>query len=737
MGRLVMTLASNDSEFRAGMKKTLQHAERSMKRASARFGRLGRQMSMSLTAPLAALGVASVKAFAKQEGAERKLQAALKATGQEVDANLKRFKEQAAAIQQVTTVGDEMSIELAATATAMGITSDKLKETVEGAIGLSKAYDMDLKTSIRAAAAALQGKTELLTRYIPTLSLVEGEAAKVAFVMERMAQGFAIAKAEADSTAGRLLQMANAASDLMESVGSRLAPMVTKFATRLNQMAVTLQKVNPALLDMGIQLAIVLALAGPLTLVLAGLLKMLSMIAAVKLAGLASGLMLLTVAAGGLVAVMQDADLATKDATKSGLTFGTIMGTIMAAVANVIHGVRIGFNVLTLGILQAAQWIAKAWTGVGNAIGAIFEVVINGIGMGFNWLMNMIRTKVFPLINEAMRHMAKTAAFFKLAEPGEGFDPLNTAPRKFKPIKRERFTNNFADGLEPELEARGDRIAELMANFPGAKIKEQLSGIGESMDENLDPDKVTPAVEKGGDLAEILGEAKDAVTGIGSASSGMAEKMEENAGRAVRALTGLSAAAEDVKLGIADAAKSQTTLRQHSENFTNTFADRMTSMLTGASDQFRSFGDVAKSVLQDIASEMVRGGIKDLLGGLFGGGQGGGGGGLLSGLFQGIGALFGGARATGGRVLGGNAYLVGERGPELFSPDQGGVVLPNSRLNEVGGGGGTSVVVNQTFESGMDEGALTRLARVIKEDTTEGILDAVQRGGGFRAAVQA
>ena len=47
------------------------------------------------------------------------------------------------------------------------------------------------------------------------------------------------------------------------------------------------------------------------------------------------------------------------------------------------------------------------------------------------------------------------------------------------------------------------------------------------------------------------------------------------------------------------------------------------------------------------------------------------------------------------------------------------------------------MVVNQTFESGMDEGALTRLARVIKEDTTEGILDAVQRGGGFRAAVQA
>ena len=88
-------------------------------------------------------------------------------------------------------------------------------------------------------------------------------------------------------------------------------------------------------------------------------------------------------------------------------------------------------------------------------------------------------------------------------------------------------------------------------------------------------------------------------------------------------------------------------------------------------------------------------------------------------------------------MLGGNAYLVGERGPELFSPDRGGMVLPNSRINEVGGGGGTSVVVNQTFESGMDEARLGQLARTIKDDTTEGILDAVQRGGGFRAAVQA
>jgi hypothetical protein len=44
-----------------------------------------------------------------------------------------------------------------------------------------------------------------------------------------------------------------------------------------------------------------------------------------------------------------------------------------------------------------------------------------------------------------------------------------------------------------------------------------------------------------------------------------------------------------------------------------------------------------------------------------------------------------GERAQGGRVTGGNPYLVGEMGPELFMPGRGGNIVPNDRL---GGGGG-------------------------------------------------
>jgi lambda family phage tail tape measure protein len=50
-----------------------------------------------------------------------------------------------------------------------------------------------------------------------------------------------------------------------------------------------------------------------------------------------------------------------------------------------------------------------------------------------------------------------------------------------------------------------------------------------------------------------------------------------------------------------------------------------------------------------------------------------------------------GARAGGGPVAGGSTYLVGEKGPELFTPGSSGSIVPNHALG--GGGGGVSVQI--------------------------------------------
>jgi hypothetical protein len=58
---------------------------------------------------------------------------------------------------------------------------------------------------------------------------------------------------------------------------------------------------------------------------------------------------------------------------------------------------------------------------------------------------------------------------------------------------------------------------------------------------------------------------------------------------------------------------------------------------------------------------------------------------------------FGGFKAGGGPVYQGNAYVVGEEGPELFSPGMSGRITPNSALRSGGDGGNGGTVNNITM----------------------------------------
>jgi phage-related minor tail protein len=99
---------------------------------------------------------------------------------------------------------------------------------------------------------------------------------------------------------------------------------------------------------------------------------------------------------------------------------------------------------------------------------------------------------------------------------------------------------------------------------------------------------------------------------------------------------------------------------------------------------FEDLRRVAMSVLSEIASAAIRGGINSLFGGTSSGGGQGGAGGLLTSL---LGSVLGApGRATGGPVSPGRAYRVGEQGPELFVPTSSGRIEANA-----GGRGATNV----------------------------------------------
>lgn len=116
---------------------------------------------------------------------------------------------------------------------------------------------------------------------------------------------------------------------------------------------------------------------------------------------------------------------------------------------------------------------------------------------------------------------------------------------------------------------------------------------------------------------------------------------------------------------------------------------------------FDDLKQVASRALSEIAAQAVQSG----LGSLFGNGNGSGGAGL-SGLFTNtIGALLGlPGRATGGPVSPGSAFLVGERGPEVFIPTSSGRV----ENFEQGRGRDVRVAINLAAPRGSNQPAILR-----------------------------
>jgi hypothetical protein len=91
---------------------------------------------------------------------------------------------------------------------------------------------------------------------------------------------------------------------------------------------------------------------------------------------------------------------------------------------------------------------------------------------------------------------------------------------------------------------------------------------------------------------------------------------------------------------------------------------------------------------------------------------------VVSGISGLIDRVFGGARAMGGPVSSGTSYLVGEQGPELFTPSRSGAIIPNHSL-----GGGRGSVINLTVNGAIDpEGTARAIINVLNNSSYRGTL---------------
>lgn len=196
---------------------------------------IGAQIS-DLAMKLPKLATATIEAFGKQEMAVLKLSSAIRSQGGNVSEILPIYESLAGEMQRLTTYGDEEVLALQSTATAMGVTSEQMDLCIKGAIGLSNVFGIGLNEAVRAAATVVQGKTDKLNEMIPALSKCKSETEKYAIAEKAMKDGFAQAKAEAESTTGRLKQAANAWGDLAEVAGETFAPVAVEVAGALKSV---------------------------------------------------------------------------------------------------------------------------------------------------------------------------------------------------------------------------------------------------------------------------------------------------------------------------------------------------------------------------------------------------------------------------------------------------------------------------------------------------------------------
>ena len=76
---------------------------------------------------------------------------------------------------------------------------------------------------------------------------------------------------------------------------------------------------------------------------------------------------------------------------------------------------------------------------------------------------------------------------------------------------------------------------------------------------------------------------------------------------------------------------------------------------------------------------------------------------------------FGGGRASGGPVSMGKTYLVGEKGPELFSPSSNGNIIPNKAL----GGTSSGTTINISVSGAIDPASTARqIANLLKNEAS-------------------
>lgn len=629
IGRLAVSLALETAAFEKGIglaEKRFEQSRKRFEKLGQSMSSIGTKLSIGLTAPLAALGVASYKAAQESADALGQVTSALASMGDASGRTVAQLQALAASQMGQSLYDDD---EILRKVTANLLTFGKVSGTVfdqaqQAAIDLSARLGTDLQSSAVMIGKALNDPLKGLTalsrvgvsfteqqkeqvKAMVAAGNAAGAQALILGELQKQYGGAAAAARAADPTA----ESKQAWAEFQETIGAlvvKVLPPLTDFLTKVlnafNDLSPGMQKVVVIGAAVAAALGPVLTVVGGLVSVGAPFLSFLKMVApAFGLLSKAVLLLALNPAFLGLAAVVAGIYFAWKNWDK-----------ITEIAKRLYTGVK--------------TWIS-------DKLGAVLDGLKAKVKAVGDWFYNLYdrvvgNSYVPDMVDGIAAQMARLDAAM--------VDPAAKAARKTGEAFREMAgqVQGILDRLFPSI-AAARKFAEEAATLK-AGIKDPVA-LGNALRALGREEAGLPTESRSGaPLSFDPAEAAKPLTGMSEA----VEKLMER-------LAGLKARAGETTVRVAKSFKDM--------------ADETLGAISRVADAIRGGGFLG------ILEAVIGLGLQLGSIGAFG-----------SKIASRINASGIPGRAMGGPVIGGRPYLVGERGPELVVPRHSGTVVPNHAL---------------------------------------------------------
>ena len=337
---------------------------------------------------------------------------------------------------------------------------------------------------------------------------------------------------------------------------------------------------------------------------------------------------------------------------------------------------------MNTGITKSTNDLKKSWDELLESIGK--TQAVSGGAIGGMGAFTGIFTNLKKLIDET-DESARNSILFKLGK----IEPRRLTPEQGGPVPGGK---NLLEGITPgNFEEKAN--AALAAQAQKEKVVADAAYERQKKTQGILSDLRKSTLENQAAITED--EKQKAQLRVDAAKQEMDKKLRELekqgvSRKAVESEYNKWLASEQAKADY----ESRTAMEKLNADWQNG-AKQMREATAGwaksSTDAIVEWGMTGKNTVRDFVNSALRDLLrlatqKNITGPLFAGMESGG-------FFSSIAAMFGGGMATGGPVSAGTAYMVGERGPEMFLPKTNGSIVPN---NALGGANVTVNVINQT-----------------------------------------